>query len=64
MRFECNLSLLLGRMEARRRVDFTGVELASSVEIASLVEKATAGSVEKAVADLRTVQVERELCAG
>jgi hypothetical protein len=37
--FQCNISLLLRRIEARRRAEFTGVELTA------LVEKATAGPV-------------------
>jgi hypothetical protein len=32
MRFQRNISLRLGRMEARRRVKFIGVELATPVE--------------------------------
>jgi hypothetical protein len=36
----CNIFLLLGRMEARRRVEFNGAELAAPV-----VEKAVAGSM-------------------
>jgi hypothetical protein len=43
MRFQRNISLLLGRMEDHRRVEFTGVELTGSAEIAALVEKAAAG---------------------
>jgi hypothetical protein len=35
-------------MEARRRVEFTGVELVGGAELAALMEKATEGSVEKA----------------
>jgi hypothetical protein len=42
MRFHRNIFLLLGRMEDYRRVEFTGVELASSAEIAAPAEKATA----------------------
>jgi hypothetical protein len=39
--FQCNISLLLGRMEARWLVKFIGIELAGSAEIAAPVEKAT-----------------------
>jgi hypothetical protein len=48
MRFQRNISLLLG-MEARRHVEFIGVELASGAEFAAPVEKATAagGAVER-----------------
>jgi hypothetical protein len=59
-----NISLPVGRIEARRHVEFIGVELVSGVEIAASVEKAAAGLVEKAVAGLHTVRVECELCAG
>jgi hypothetical protein len=38
-------------MEARRCMEFTGVELASDAELTALVEKATVGPVKKAVAD-------------
>jgi hypothetical protein len=38
-------------MEARRCVEFTGVELASGAELTAPVEKAMVGPVEKAVAD-------------
>jgi hypothetical protein len=34
MQFQRNISFLLRRIEARQRVEFTGVELAGSVEIA------------------------------
>jgi hypothetical protein len=37
MHILCNISLMLGRMKAHRRVEFTGVELVTPVE------KATAG---------------------
>jgi hypothetical protein len=37
-------------MEARRRVEFTGVQLVSGMEITASVEKITAGPVEKVVA--------------
>jgi hypothetical protein len=50
MRFQRNISLLLGRMEARRRVKFIGVQLVGGAEITASVEKVTAGPVEKAVA--------------
>jgi hypothetical protein len=43
MHFRCNISLLLVRMETRRHVEFTGVELAGGVELAALVEKAVVG---------------------
>ena len=33
--FQRNISLLLGRMEAHRRVEFTGVDLAAPVEKAA-----------------------------
>jgi hypothetical protein len=59
-----DISLLLGRMEARRRVKSISVELAGGAELAALVEKATADPVEKALAGLHTKQVEREMCAG
>ena len=64
IRFQRNTFLLLGGMEAHRRVEFTGVELAGGTEIAAPVEKATAGSVEKPALSLHTVRVEHELCAG
>jgi hypothetical protein len=50
--------------EARRRVEFTGVELIGNAEIIASWEKAMTGSVEKAVTGLHIVRVERELCAG
>ena len=37
-------------MEARRRVEFTDVELAGGAKLAAPVEKAVAGPVEKAAA--------------
>jgi hypothetical protein len=43
MLFQRNISLLFGRMEDRRRVEFTGVELAGSAEIVAPVEKAMEG---------------------
>jgi hypothetical protein len=58
MRFQQNISLLLGRMEARRHVEFTGVELATPAV------KAVADLVEKAAAGLHTMHVECELCVG
>jgi hypothetical protein len=48
MRFQCNISLLPGRMEARQRVEFTGAKLAGGVELAAPLEKTTSGPVEKA----------------
>jgi hypothetical protein len=48
--------------EARRRVEFTGVELIGNAEIIASGEKAMTGSVEKTVIGLRIVRVERELC--
>jgi hypothetical protein len=59
-----NISLLLGRMKARRCVEFTDVNLACGVELATPVEKAVAGPMEKAAIGLHTVRVERELCVG
>jgi hypothetical protein len=62
----CNMrsiSLLLGRIKARHRVEFTGVELACGADHTALVEKAAAGLVEKAATGLHIVWVERELCA-
>jgi hypothetical protein len=56
MQFQYNISLLLGRMKARRRVEFTDVEHAGGAEIATLVEKAAAG--------LHTMWAECKLCAG
>jgi hypothetical protein len=56
MLFQRNISLLLGRMETHRRVEFTGIELTGGADLAALVEKATAG--------LHTARVERELCVG
>ena len=50
-------------MEARRRVKFTGVDIASGANLAAMVEKAAARLVKKAAAGLHTVRVERELCA-
>ena len=64
MRFQRNISLLFGRMEARRRVKFTDVELAGGADLAALVEKATVGPMEKAVVGLHNMRVEHELCAG
>jgi hypothetical protein len=65
MQFQRNISLLLRIMEARRRVEFTGVELTGDAELTALEEKATAGGpVEKAVLGLHTVRVKRELCVG
>jgi hypothetical protein len=43
MWFQRNISLLLERMEDRRRVEFTGVELTGSTEIAAPMEKVAAG---------------------
>jgi hypothetical protein len=63
MWFQRNISILFGRMDARRRVQFTGVQLASSAEIVAPMEKATIGSVEKAATDFHAMRVERELCA-
>jgi hypothetical protein len=63
MRLQRNISLSLGRMEARLHVEFIGVELISGVEITASVEKATTDPVEKAVVGLHTMRVERELCA-
>ena len=40
-------------MEARRHVEFTGVELTRGVEIAAPVEKTATGLVEKAAAGRR-----------
>jgi hypothetical protein len=56
-RFQRNMSLLLGRMEAHRCVNFTGVELAGGAEITALMEKATIDLVEKAAVGLHTVLV-------
>ena len=50
MRFQRNISLLLEIMEARRSVEFTGVELTGGAEITALVEKATTSPLEKAAA--------------
>jgi hypothetical protein len=44
MRFQRNISLLLGRMEARRRVEFIGAELAGGVEITAPVESCASAS--------------------
>ena len=38
-------------MEARRRMEFMGLELAGAAELVAPVEKAVAGPVEKAAAD-------------
>jgi hypothetical protein len=59
-----DISLLLERMEARRRVKSTSVELTGGAELATSVEKAAADPVEKALAGLHTKRVEREMCAG
>jgi hypothetical protein len=56
--------LLAAREIVGWHVEFTGVELASGAKIATLVEKAAAGPVEKATAGLHIVQVEREQCEG
>jgi hypothetical protein len=56
MLFQRNISLLLGRMKTRRRVEFTGVELAGGADLAALVEKAVAG--------LHVARVEHKLCVG
>jgi len=45
MRFQCNISLPLGRMDAHQHVEFTG-----GAELAVLVEKAVTDLVKKAVA--------------
>ena len=54
--FQRNISLLPRRMEACRRVEFTGVELAGGMEIDA--------PIEKGATSLHTMRVERELCAG
>jgi hypothetical protein len=59
-----DISLLLGRMEARRRVKSTSVELVGGAELAAPVEKAATDPVEKALVGLHTKRVEREKCAG
>jgi hypothetical protein len=41
-------------MEAHWRVEFTGVELVGGAELAALVEKTTAGPVEKTMMDPHT----------
>jgi hypothetical protein len=65
MQFQRNISLLLGIMEARRRVEFTGVELAGGAELTALEEKAVAGGpVEKVVLGLHTMRVKCELYVG
>jgi hypothetical protein len=69
MRFQHNISLLLGRIETSRSVEFIGMEHAGGAEIIALVEKAMAGPLEKAATDLHiarlAVTVERyKLCAG
>jgi hypothetical protein len=56
--------LLLRRIEASRHVEFTGVEHAGGTEIATPVEKAAAGLVEKTATGLHTMWAEREMCAG
>jgi hypothetical protein len=48
MRFQRSISLLLGRMEVRRRVKFTAVEIADGSDFVALVEEATQVPVEKA----------------
>jgi hypothetical protein len=62
MWFQRNISLLLGRMEARRRVEFTVVELDGGAKLAAPVEKTAAGPAENAAASFHTAQVERDLC--
>ena len=64
MRFQRNISLLLRRMEARRYVEFTGVELAAPVEkaVADLARAVTA-PVEKAVRALEKAATGRR-CDG
>jgi len=47
-----SIPLMFGRMEARRHVEFTGIELDDGVDLGALVKKAAAGLVE------------HELCAG
>jgi hypothetical protein len=49
IRFQANISLLLGRIETHRHVEFTG-----GAEIVAPVEKATACPMEKAAARLHT----------
>jgi hypothetical protein len=49
--FNATSSCCLG-IEARRRVEFTGLELAGVAELVASVEKAVTGPVEKAVAGL------------
>jgi hypothetical protein len=43
--FQCNISLLLGRMKACQCVEFTDVELAGGAELTAPVEKAAADSM-------------------
>jgi len=53
MRFQRNIFLLLG-IEARRHVEFTGIELVAPMKkvVTGPVEKVVTGPVEKAVMDL------------
>jgi hypothetical protein len=50
-------------MEARRRVEFTGVELAGGAEITAPVEKTVTGPVEMAATGLYTAGG-AQLCVG
>jgi hypothetical protein len=53
MRFQRSISLLLERIEARRRVEFTGLELAHGAELAALWRRlrwvAPVGEIERAM---------------
>ena len=51
-------------MEADCCLEFTGIELATGMDLVALVEKVVTGSVEKAMMSLHDVMLEHELCAG
>jgi hypothetical protein len=49
MPFQYNISSLLGRIKTSRHVEFTGVEVIGDAKLATPVEKATTGPIEKVV---------------
>ena len=58
MHFQHNISLLFGRIEARRHAEFTGVELAAPVEKAAAdLARVITAPVEKAVRTLEKAAV-------
>jgi hypothetical protein len=47
MCFQRNISLLLGRMEAHRRIEFTGVELADNEKLGGGTQRGKVGAVRR-----------------